>query len=589
MNMAGAHVPLPGFRLHRLEVLNWGTFHGKVWGFDLQGENALLTGDIGSGKSTLVDALTTLLVPANRVAYNKAAGAENRERTLRSYVLGHYKSAQQGDEAGARPVALRDERGSYSAILARFADSALGQTVTVAQLFWFTEAGGQPQRLYLVAEEALSISEHLSGFGSEIGDLRRRLRKRPTCELHDTFPPYGHAFRRRVGLASDQAMELFHQTVSMKAVGNLTEFVRAHMLQAASVDERIDALLAHFADLTSAHQAVVNAQRQVGQLTPLTEDCSRHALIIAERDELSACREALRAWFAAQRIELLAKRIATLSDDERRHTSRRDEQDALRQARDGELMELISAIATNGGDRLAQLDAELQRQRADLAQREQRAATVQDLCAQLRLPVPGDGESFLRLRELALAKVAAARARLSELDNIRSDADYRFRQGKEEHRSLEAELASLRSRRTNIDSGLIHVRSLLCAALGGIPEEELPFAGELIQVRPDERSLGRCDRAGAAWLRPGLAGAERTLRRDRALGRCHRSARPAGLLPCPQPTLRPPAVGRSPFAGAQDRAQAHGLVLTPAGSRHGAARSGGRRWLRQRLMLRSLL
>lgn len=54
------------------------------------GRNALLTGDIGSGKSTLVDAITTLLIPAHRVAYNKAAGAESRERTLRPYVLGHY-------------------------------------------------------------------------------------------------------------------------------------------------------------------------------------------------------------------------------------------------------------------------------------------------------------------------------------------------------------------------------------------------------------------------------------------------------------------------------------------------------------------
>jgi uncharacterized protein YPO0396 len=31
----------------------------------LDGKNALLTGDIGSGKSTLVDAVTTLLVPGS--------------------------------------------------------------------------------------------------------------------------------------------------------------------------------------------------------------------------------------------------------------------------------------------------------------------------------------------------------------------------------------------------------------------------------------------------------------------------------------------------------------------------------------------
>ena len=87
-----ANDTLSGFRLLRLEVFNWGTFNDHVWILHPDGRNALLTGDIGSGKSTLVDAVTTLLVPAHRIAYNKAAGADSKERSLRSYVLGHYKS-----------------------------------------------------------------------------------------------------------------------------------------------------------------------------------------------------------------------------------------------------------------------------------------------------------------------------------------------------------------------------------------------------------------------------------------------------------------------------------------------------------------
>ncbi len=80
---------LSGYRLERLEVFNWGTFDERVWSLKLHGRNNLVTGDIGSGKTTLVDAVTTLLVPAQRVAYNRAAGAASRERSLRSYVLGH--------------------------------------------------------------------------------------------------------------------------------------------------------------------------------------------------------------------------------------------------------------------------------------------------------------------------------------------------------------------------------------------------------------------------------------------------------------------------------------------------------------------
>lgn len=150
-----------GFRLRRLEVLNWGTFDRRVWRYELDGSNGLLTGDIGSGKSTLVDAVTTLLVPAHRVAYNKAAGADTRERSLRSYVLGHYKSERNETTGNARPVALRDA-SSYSVILGVFSNEGYDQVVTLAQVFWFREPQGQPARLFVAVERELGIAEHFS-------------------------------------------------------------------------------------------------------------------------------------------------------------------------------------------------------------------------------------------------------------------------------------------------------------------------------------------------------------------------------------------------------------------------------------------
>src|SRR5690554_6362535 len=131
-----------GFRLERCEVFNWGTFDGKVWSFAPGGANSLLTGDIGSDKSTLVDAITTLLVPAQRITYNKAAGAEARERSLRSYVLGHYKSERGESGLSVRPVALRDHN-SYSVILGHFYNEGFDRHVVLAQVFWISDSRGQ--------------------------------------------------------------------------------------------------------------------------------------------------------------------------------------------------------------------------------------------------------------------------------------------------------------------------------------------------------------------------------------------------------------------------------------------------------------
>ena len=180
---------LAGFRLQRLEIFNWGIFDGRVWTLKLGGKNGLLTGDIGSGKSTLFDAVTTLLVPSQRIAYNKAAGADNRERTLRSYVLGYFKSERQENlGGGAKPVALRELNG-YSVILGVFHNEGYDKTVTLAQIFWMKDAA-QPARLYAAYEGDLSIAVNFSNFGTEIGALRKRLRG-AGVELFETFPPYG--------------------------------------------------------------------------------------------------------------------------------------------------------------------------------------------------------------------------------------------------------------------------------------------------------------------------------------------------------------------------------------------------------------
>ena len=81
----------PGMRLAAVEVFNWGTFGKRVWHLNLNGDYALLTGDIGSGKSTFVDAITTLLVPAHRIAGKPAAGGSRpnrRQATMRELGYG---------------------------------------------------------------------------------------------------------------------------------------------------------------------------------------------------------------------------------------------------------------------------------------------------------------------------------------------------------------------------------------------------------------------------------------------------------------------------------------------------------------------
>ncbi len=474
---------LSGFRLQRLEVFNWGTFDGRVWVLQLDGKNGLLTGDIGSGKSTLVDAVTTLLVPAQRIVYNKAAGADNKERTLRSYVLGHYKSERNEITGAAKPVSLRDHN-NYSVILGVFHNAGYDQTITLAQVFWMKEAQGQPARFFVGAERDLSIATDFAHFGTDIGQLRKKLRA-AGVEIEDSFPKYGAWFRRRFGIDNEQALELFHQTVSMKSVGNLTDFVRSHMLEPFDVVPRIGALIAHFDDLNRAHVAVLKAKRQVELLKPLVADCDAHSILAKEIDDLRACRELLHAYFAGLKLTLLDKRIANLHDDWDRLIAqvRRLEETQGRQRE--QVGELKQAVADNGGDRLERLTAEIRKKELENDRRKTRAARYEVLTAKIGEAPASDEASFLSQQKQFAERSNRFKDEATKLENREREHDFAFRQGRDEHKLLSAEITSLKARRSNIPADQVSLRSAMCAALG-IAEDEMPFAGELVQVRADE-------------------------------------------------------------------------------------------------------
>ena len=477
----------PGFRLHRLEVLNWGTFHGRVWVLRPSGANALLTGDIGSGKSTIVDAITTLLLPPRKIAYNRAAGAETKERSLRSYVQGHYKSERNEATGVSRPVGLRMDGTSYSVILGVFADEQTGATVSAAQVFWLDQGEpGQPDRFHLVSDEDLTIAQHFSKFGDKITALRDRLRKQG-ARIHNTFADYGKDFRRALGIPSEQAMELFHQTVSLKSVGDLNEFVREHMLEPFDMQPKIDGLVRHFDDLTKAHEAVRRARDQLAELDPMLGLFDEHDGVSADLADLEYHRSAVGAFVATGRAEQLNTQIADatssqaalqgeLGDAERDVEAVRTRLDQARRARDG-----------LGGPRLAEIQQRLPLLEGERARRQDADDRLAKLLTELALePVSTESQFLARRNELPALR-ADLDARLAAAENEQQEQAVADAKLHDEAKSVNAELRSLADRPdSNIPSDYLALRRRIAARLG-VEDSELPFAGELIAVADDSR------------------------------------------------------------------------------------------------------
>lgn len=485
-----------GYRLHRLEAYNWGTFDKQVWSLRLDGSTSLLTGDIGSGKSTLVDAVTTLLLPANGISYNKAAGAGTKERSLRSYVEGHYRSERNETTGASRPVGLRNSR-SYSVLLGVFANDGHEEEVTIAQVFHQKDRTGQPERFYVTAPREMSIARDFSDFGADLKALRSRLRA-AGADIDNTFPDYARRMRRLLGIRSEQAMELFHQTVSMKSVGNLNDFVRSHMLESADATSRIAKLVDHYEDLTKSHGAVRRATDQLQLLGPLIEASDRYDAAMARRNRHAQERDALVVFIAELTLEVLADALRAsehaLSEAEAERDEMQCERAALAPRREALQAERIGA----GGDRIGALDAAIPEAEKHLAQRTRKRDRYDELIAESGLAPVDNAEAFRsRAQEVHAAK-GHLEAKQRELSGEKDPLALEHRDLKQQSRTIADEISSLEARRNNLPQRLVDIRRDLSVNLG-VAEEELPFAGELIEVSDDHaRWRGAAERV----LRP---------------------------------------------------------------------------------------
>jgi uncharacterized protein YPO0396 len=468
-----------GFRLHRMEVYNWGTFHDSVWQIDPKGSNSLLTGDIGSGKSTVVDAMTTLLVPSQKITFNKAAGAESKERNLNSYVRGAYKSEKSELTQASKAVTLRDE-SAYTVLLAWFYNPDIKQGMTLAQVFWLKEGNHNPERFYLSCEKSLTIKQHFSDFAT-ITTLKKRLRKHDKLQISATFREYSTLFRRHFGIQSEQALDLFYQTVSMKSVGNLTDFVRLHMLEKNNVEIQLDQLLRGFDNLNRLHHAVLTARLQIEQLTPLTTGLTQYGTLQTNIEALRNAREALASWFARFQHTLLHTHIEKLQQQRQRLVHQLEKISLSIENLRHKETDLHRNIEDKGGRRLREIAREIQQFSHEINRCKRQYSHYETACKPLNLSYQLDETQFYANQQQLDVLNQQLQQQEETLLQQRDQSAIQLSAKRKQHEILHQEIESLKQRQSNIPLRNLSLRQGVLDTLQ-LAEDELPFIGELLQV-----------------------------------------------------------------------------------------------------------
>ena len=471
-----------GFRLHTLELYNWGTFDGQIWCIQPGGDTALLTGANGSGKSTLVDALLTLLVPNLKRNYNQAASGR-RERSEYTYVRGAYGRLQTDENYSAQVQYLRD-KNSYSVLLAHFHNDGYDQAITLAQVFWLSDS---VKKFHVVATRPLNIQTHFTGFET-IANLKKRLRQMEGVTVEDQFNRYSQQFRQLCGLRSDKALDLFNQTVTIKEIGELNDFVRQHMLEKTDAQEKIAQLHEHYENLMLAYQAMQKAEQQLALLRPLAEEARKYETSQAEIAVLRGCQEAIPVYFAGRKWQLLQTAVTNDQRDYQTAQTRLQQiEQQLQRLRDQETDLKIAISRDETGQRLRELEQAINYARQDRQRKEDNARQYDQIARALDLAPGADEATFAANRQKADQLATRLEQQAATAAEQLRQAQIAENQLAQEQTAIQQELTSLHGRTSQIPAQNLRLRSQILDALT-MAEADVPFVGELLQVKPDERA-----------------------------------------------------------------------------------------------------
>lgn len=471
------------WRLRRIEVVNWGTFHG-FHGVDVAHQGHLFTGASGSGKSSLLDAIAAVLTPKGAITFNAAAqetAGRKSDRTWITYVRGAW--SKEADELEDRTVARFLRPGAtWSGILLRF-EKDDADPVTLVRLFHVRGSSTDPNDL----KECNVITRHadelltFARYASSGIDVRRLVADHKPVVATTTGKHGGYYQRlvRELGIKNLTALQLLHRTQAAKNLGTLDTLFRRFMLDEPATFPRADGAVEQFAELRDAYRHVVDLRRQRDALIKVTAAGDAYDAAESEVRRLSELADTVSPY--AARLTLALSREAMIEAESalaaaesrvtRARTRLAEAEDRLDAAR--------AKVADLGGGDLAAHRARIadaEGLRNDVVARSERLAMR---LGSAGLPAATTEAEYNDL--LTMAREAMLEPPPPPVDYDLQDRLSKAR-GRVEH--IESELEMLERHRSKIDARLLRVRAEICHELG-LAEALLPFAGELIAVKPE--------------------------------------------------------------------------------------------------------
>lgn len=495
----------PTWRLSSLQMTNWGTFDGVGHVMRFSPNTTLISGAPGSGKSTLLDAYLAVMMPGSRLRFNEASNettgrnrdAATGQRTLLSYLRGKTGEFRERGSAEKRDTLLRgNDKPTWGAVAANFINDSGGEFSAIRLYFVATAASTDSD----IAKMGLTADTHVDTdtFHKVItnkGFRREDLETHFPVKCHTRPTEFDATVQLRLGIGTGgegaEALILLSRIQSGKAMESVDTMFKELVLDTPETFERADTVVEAFTDTESAYRAAVEAGDKREALSKIVDlhtqitDCedrvSRYQAIEQQTDTGASV---LRTWL--RRKEHAHLEAAVDANSEARDQLEPDRQRTERAVNEQQerCEQLIKLLATEGQDlgvlesQRAQAKNKLADVTADravfdqdtkvltltLASRDDLAA-AQQAAAEFLQRRSDDKEKLTALRDAAIVEAGTAASRARQLAEEREKAEKS--KGRMPFRLL-------RARDTIIENT-------------GLSVEDLPFVGELLDIRDDQR------------------------------------------------------------------------------------------------------
>ncbi|MBA3664563.1 MAG: AAA family ATPase [Bacteroidetes bacterium] len=474
-----------GYRLQYFEVFNWGTFDKEIFKISPQCNTTLITGANGSGKTTFIQGLLTLIVPEKRYRFYE------HQRTEESYVLGEYGDIE--TETGRQIQRLREEKeNAFSILLATFKNEE--KFVTLIQARWFS--GSEMKRKYLIAFKPLTIEGDILPFNAN-GDWLKQLNKKypkqgnkEVIQLFDGPSKYAEALLKVFGMRSAKALTLFDQTLRLKVMGSLDQFVRENMLEESKIEDDFQKLRSHYQTLLDIHRNMQKAEKQLELLKPVkakSEELEKTKIVLKE---LSSLRETSPVYFFKNKENIFTGEIEKEALELKRITYKEAEiKIAIDADRDAEKTLDYDIRNDETGKQILELEKEIKGKSIEKGRRDDKLVKYNKAAVKISVEENPNEKLFYQQIITATKKHSDIEEELKDKEN---GIQKKLRGLENEKEAAEAlheekakELDELTKQKNNITGRVSEIRQEILFYTQATANE-IPFIGELIQVLPKE-------------------------------------------------------------------------------------------------------